>query len=1015
MEHIDFPSPKFPTWHHIFTIVLLLCSYNRVSFASNNETDRIALLEFKSGITLDPFGVFSSWNDSIDFCRWSGVTCSRRHHSRVTVLDLNSQKLSGSISPHVGNLSFLRELRLQNNSFDHEIPRQIGRLHRLRFLELSNNSLAGDIPRNISGCTNLIGIGLRNNRLTGQVPRELGTLLKLQHLVLMANNLSGSIPPSIGNLSSLEDLYLTFNSLSGSIPGALGQLTKLATLTLGFNMLSGTLPASLFNLSSLTQFDVSCNQIHGSLPATIGLTLSSLEYFNVASNQFDGSIPFSISNATNLRVLPLEDNNLSGSIPSFERLHNLEWFSIRSNHLGSGGSHDLSFLCSLTNASSLKELNVMENRLGGSLPQCIGNFSITLTALGVSKNVITGEIPRAIGNLVNLEKLYVDGNSLSGTFPLDLKNLQNLTYLNLSNNKLSGVLPSFLHNLSELIYLYLDGNNFQGHIPPHLDKCQRLLSLDLSSNNLSDSGIPVVTSLFFLNLSHNHLTGALPKEIGEMKNLNYMDISGNMLDGDMPSSLGNCAVLVLLRLQDNLFQGSIPQSLSSLRGIKILDLSCNNLSGGIPRFLEAFDLEYANLSFNNFEGSLPTEGVFKNATAAFVIGNEMLCGGIPEFHLPKCISKNSKSKRLVHILILSIAITFGLLGVALLPFLYSCWLKEKRKEPISSPGGGTWQNLPYGILLRATNGFSSTNLIGIGSFGSVYKGILENGTVVAVKVLNVTRHGALKSFMAECEALKHIRHRNLLKILSVCSSIDYCGNEFKALIYKFMVNGSLEEWLHHHQEPTEADGPSKSLSLLRRIKIAIDIASALDYLHNHCHSQIIHCDLKPSNVLLDDEMDGHVGDFGLAKIVLENTPDTNSKISSAGLRGTVGYAAPEYGMGSVVSREGDVYSYGMLLLEMFTGIRPTDESFKENLNLHNFVVEALPARVLEITDPILLQGRKNYACHSRDNAVQECLVMVYGIGIGCSVGVPRERMSITEAGTQLCLIRDKLHAAGLQG
>ncbi|XP_056162588.1 probable LRR receptor-like serine/threonine-protein kinase At3g47570 [Syzygium oleosum] len=471
-----------------------------------------------------------------------------------------------------------------------------------------------------------------------------------------------------------------------------------------------------------------------------------------SSGESSGDIPKNITGCTNLIGIGLQSNRLTGQVPR-ERGRLLK----------------------------LQRLVLMVNNLSGSIPPSIGNLS-SLEDLYLTYNYLSGSIPGALGQLAKPDTYFGIQHAfrLSGTIPFDLKNLRNLTYLNLSDNKLSGVIPSFLHNLSKLIYLYLAGNNFQGRIPSHLDKRQRLMSLDLSSNNLSGSVIPVVTSLFFLNLPHNLLTGALPKEIGEMKNLNYMDLSGNMLDGEIPSSLGNCDVLVLLRLQDNLFEGSIPQSISSLRGIKVLDLSCNNLSGGIPRFFEAFDLEYANFSFNNFEGSLPTEGVFQNASAAFVIGNEMLCGGIPEFHLPECISGNSKSKRLVHILILSISIPFGLLGIALLlAFLYSCWLKEKKKEPISSPVGGTWQNLSYGILLKATNGFSSTNLIGIGSFGSVYKGTLENGTVVAVKVLNLTRRDALKSFMAECKALKHIRHRNLLKILSVCSSIDYYGNEFK--------------------------------------------------------------------------------------------------------------------------------------------------------------------------------------------------------------------------------------------
>nr|XP_023896911.1 probable LRR receptor-like serine/threonine-protein kinase At3g47570 [Quercus suber] len=168
-------------------------------------------------------------------------------------------------------------------------------------------------------------------------------------------------------------------------------------------------------------------------------------------------------------------------------------------------------------------------------------------------------------------------------------------------------------------------------------------------------------------------------------------------------------------------------------------------------------------------------------------------------------------------------------------------------------------------LLNATNGFSSTNLIGVGSFGSVYKGIFDHDRqTVAIKVLNPLRYAASKSFKAECKALRNIRHQNLVKVLTACLSIDYEGHDFKALVYEFLENGNLEEWLHPTPRIHEALKEPKSLSLLQRLNIAIDVASALDYLHHHCQVPIVHCDFKPSNVLLDYEIIGHVGDFGLA-------------------------------------------------------------------------------------------------------------------------------------------------------
>ncbi|KAM7519394.1 hypothetical protein LguiB_018356 [Lonicera macranthoides] len=177
-------------------------------------------------------------------------------------------------------------------------------------------------------------------------------------------------------------------------------------------------------------------------------------------------------------------------------------------------------------------------------------------------------------------------------------------------------------------------------------------------------------------------------------------------------------------------------------------------------------------------------------------------------------------------------------------------------------------------LLKATNGFSSTNLVGTGRFAQVYKGLLVElgGKVVAVKVFNLFHNGGCKSFIAECEALRSVRHRNLVKVLTACSSVDFNGNEFKAIMYEFMDNGSLDEWLHPNISTDEDllernEEHSKKLTITERLNIAIDVACAVKYLHCDCEPQIIHCDLKPSNILLDNEMTGHLGDLGLARLL----------------------------------------------------------------------------------------------------------------------------------------------------
>ncbi|CAL8999189.1 unnamed protein product [Prunus brigantina] len=359
-------------------------------------------------------------------------------------------------------------------------------------------------------------------------------------------------------------------------------------------------------------------------------------------------------------------------------------------------------------------------------------------------------------------------------------------------------------------------------------------------------------------------------------------------------------------------------------------------------------------------------------------------------------------------------ITLVLSGFALLvivmvmSYFFLCSSRRKRKEIPLSTLANNFLQVSYATLLRATDEFSSANLIGAGSFGSVYKGILDDNDkhqLVAVKVFNLLRHGASKSFIAECEALRNIKHRNLVKIITACSSVDFHGHDFKALVYEYMDRGSLEEWLH---PPTEIEEVTEALNLEQRLDIAIDVACALDYLHNHCETPIVHCDLKPSNVLLDNEMTGHVSDFGLARFLSQEAGInvSNNHSSSIGIKGTVGYAAPEYGMGSDVSTNGDVYSFGILLLEMFVGKRPTDDMFSGDRNLHTFVKMAFPNRVTEIVDSTLSEGGTN---ERRVQRIEVCLNSIFRIGIECSAESPTDRLkNISDAASELHSIRDVL-------
>ncbi|XP_039155350.1 probable LRR receptor-like serine/threonine-protein kinase At3g47570 [Eucalyptus grandis] len=710
-----------------------------------------------------------------------------------------------------------------------------------------------------------------------------------------------------------------------------------------------------------------------------------------------------------------------------EKLNQLKRISTSANYLGSGAQLDLKFFESI-NSTSLELLAIGGNNFEGTLPKSIGNLSSHLSVMSFEMNRLFGNIPPSIGNLRGLEMLDISFNKFTSSIPDTIGNLIKLKKFAASMNKLTGNIPSTIGNLTELIKLSLNGNNLQGSIPPSIRKCQNLLGIDLSQNDLSgiipSQAFTIFSLSIYFDLSENQLSGSLPEEIGKLNNLAKLDVHGNKLSGKIPSSLGRCTSLVELHMQNNLFEGNVSSFLSSLNGLQYIDLSSNNLSGPVPTFLEKFQLQYLNLSFNNFEGEVPSKGVFLNTSATSLKGNDKLCGGMSILDLPSCSTSKGKRGSSISRSVI-ITVTCGIVAALILLLLLMTfyWLRRKKSEaPLETPSIGGFQQVSYEDLVKATDGFSSSNFIGMGGFGSVYKGNLaDENKIVAVKVFNLKQRGASKSFAAECEVLKNIRHRNLVKILTACSSVDFQGNEFKALVYEFMENDSLEEWLHQYLAPNGT--PRHELTFVQRLNIAFDVACTVDYLHHQCQMEVIHCDLKPSNILLDAQMNGHVGDFGLARIFPNTIGDLPvSQTSSIGLRGTIGYAPPEYGMGSEVSKDGDMYSYGVLLLEIFTGKRPTHDMFKDALNLHDYCAAALPERVAEITDQQLLfceteessiadtlSNKKGISAH-----VQECLVMIFEIGVACSAELPQKRMKISDVVRRLRSLKERVNKMGFR-
>ncbi|KAK9670021.1 hypothetical protein RND81_13G171000 [Saponaria officinalis] len=913
-------------------------------------------------------------------------------------LDLSSNNLTGSLSK-----GFLTSLNTNN----------------LQVLDLSSNMISGFLPffeinANISTCTSLQTLNLSINQFSGKLPAQLGTLKSLQLVDLSHNYLSGSIPAEVGQAcGTLLELHLAYNNLTGTIPETLSSCKWVQTLDLSHNNLSGVIPAQIFQgLASLQILAMSNNGLSGPLPGSLG-TCTKLRLVDLSSNSLSGVIPTELCpGASSLEELRMPDNLISGSFPpELFSCSNLRTVDFSLNYLNGSIPGEIGRL------AKLEQFFAWYNWLEGEIPPEIGQCS-KLKDLILNNNRLRGEIPRELFNVSNLEWISFTSNQLTGEIPKEFGLLQRLAVLQLGNNSFTGEIPAELANCRTLVWLDLNTNNLTGEVPPRLGRQQgnpKLFGI-LSGNylifvrNVGNTCKGVGGLLEFAGIRSERLSqipslkncdftrmysGPILSLFTQYQTLEYLDLSYNQFHGKIPDEFGDMVALQVLVISHNQLSGEIPSTLGNLKNLGVFDASYNRLQGEIPgSFSNLSFLVQIDLSNNQLTGQIPQRGQLSTLPASQYENNPGLCG-VP---LAECKDEGggergsnslgddtAREKRKsrspwTNSIILGVLISIASVCVLI---VWAIIMRSKRKEAEeakmlhnlqASHGATTWKidkereplsinvatfqrqltKLKFSQLIEATNGFSAASLIGSGGFGEVFKATLKDGSSVAIKKLIRLSYQGDREFMAEMETLGKIKHKNLVPLLGYCK----VGEE-RLLVYEFMEYGSLEDMLH-----TKGKGKDRRiLSWEERKKIARGAAKGLCFLHHNCIPHIIHRDMKSSNVLLDNEMDARVSDFGMARLI--SALDTHLSVSS--LAGTPGYVPPEYYQSFRCTAKGDVYSFGVVLLELLTGKRPTDKDDFGDTNLVGWVkMKVREGKGMEVIDPELLGEVKG-----KDEAVAE--------------------------------------------
>ncbi|KAI3852921.1 hypothetical protein MKW92_007186 [Papaver armeniacum] len=683
--------------------------------------------------------------------------------------------------------------------------------------------------------------------------------------------------------------------------------------------ISGVLPETLKNLKGLRIISIQGNKIAGALPTFSGM--SSLQVVSISKNMFSSfpedffeglislsifesneipfkpwNIPRSLTSARRLRFFSANAANLIGNVPQF-----LEGF----------------------NFPHLQSFHVSFNSLEGGLPDSLGTTILQSIRLNDQSGLKLNGSISILGNITSLSEVFLHGNQFSGTLP-DFS--QNLQKLNVSDNLISGLIPASLISLKSLRMLSLSSNLLQGPIPVFESFVKEV---DLKDNSFCLSLPGYCDPLVNILLSFARALG-YPRIFAERWRGNEPCAQGKRFLGIECS--GNETITGINILNFGLI-GTLSPDISSIQTLQRIIVAGNEIHGTIPEELTGLQsLKEIDVSYTNISGPLPQ---FRNEITVKTVGSNI------SRHIPSPPGSSSDKKLIV---ILCSVIGGGVVLVVLLGILLFCIYRRKRKGgSVHNPNCPSNNVLEVGAVVftitqlrTATENFYHANIIGKGGFSTVYKGRLQDGTIVAVK--RIFREGingkGLQELKREVESLSKLRHMNLVSLLGYCSEDDE-----RILVLEFVSNGTLSQHLlNRNRFPV--------LDWKRRMLIALDVASGIHYLHNFCQPNLIHRDLKSTNILLDGDMKAKLADFGL----VHKAPEGNFAVTDA--VGTMGHIAPEYESHGKLTKKVDIYSFGVVLAQIITGRKVVDLVEGELLKwLKAKVVDQAPTE--DIIDPAM--------------------------------------------------------------